>query len=490
MSVIDALYAEYQDTNPEKFNEDFILLRNQDSIKDFIEYNCKALEIIEGIKFIGCEVITDESKFPKPKKQLSLEDSRFVLVKVNFKITAKENKNDPEEKTEDVSFDLFFPKLIDDFFYRINGANYAAIYQLVDSGTYSTAKTFTLKTIFMPIIFRTDMYKSYEDTEGNVYEDNLFVLDAFKYRTNVLSYFFAKMGFQEALDFLLLDREDYSLDSNETPPSEDFITFKVSKDIYFHYSKQLLAEPDSYEAKYFKRLLVSILNLLTVRISLDKFYEQDFWIKNLGKTFTKNSNVLVEKAESVLLSLERVLDECTINNLPEVEYYDDTKDIYAVIRWLLTSFDDHRDSDNMELNNKRLRLSEYLIYPVIYKFTTNIYRLINSKNITLKRLRNTFSNFSSMFAIKKLTTSELLRYSNCVNGLDLYAAGLKFTRRGPQSMNDGGGSNTPTKYRGLHPSYVGRIDLVAASSSDPGMTGSFTPFCKMDENNPFYFKKD
>lgn len=41
------------------------------------------------------------------------------------------------------------------------------------------------------------------------------------------------------------------------------------------------------------------------------------------------------------------------------------------------------------------------------------------------------------------------------------------------------------KYRNIHPSYLGRIDLNVSSNSDVGMSGAFTPFIEIFDN--FYF---
>lgn len=41
------------------------------------------------------------------------------------------------------------------------------------------------------------------------------------------------------------------------------------------------------------------------------------------------------------------------------------------------------------------------------------------------------------------------------------------------------------KYRNIHPSYLGKIDLNVSSNSDVGMSGAFTPFMEVFDN--FYF---
>lgn len=491
--LIDSMISKYQDANPERFNRDFILLREMDSTLDFIEYNCRALEIIEGIQFLGCEIISDETKFPPPRGgNMEVEDSRFILARLKFRISAKIKANSPDVQTEEVAIELYFPKLVNDFFYRIRGATYSALYQLVDNGTYSTNSTFTLKTLFMPVIFRTDSYAEFESEEGFTLNNNLFVLDAFKQRNNLLRYYFAKFGMEESMRYLGLEmgKDFYVTETSDSPdPSRSFFTFQISGKMYLQFDTDIFT-PESHKAKvYIERLVVSLIDVFNSnRIPIDKMNDREYWLRVLGRSFTKNSNMQLAKAESVLLSLERVLDECTKTNL--IDFSEEDKvDIYSIMSALIWDFDSHVVSDNMEITEKRIRLNEYLIYPVISKFTKSVYRLINSKNVNFKKLKSIFSNFSLTFVIKNLVTSELLRYTNAVNQTDLFAAGLKFSRRGPQSMNEGNGTNISVQTRGLHHSYFGRNELVAASAGDPGMTGTFTPFCRMDPNHPMYFRK-
>jgi hypothetical protein len=87
-----------------------------------------------------------------------------------------------------------------------------------------------------------------------------------------------------------------------------------------------------------------------------------------------------------------------------------------------------------------------------------------------------------MYVIKQTVTSELLRYYNSSNEMNLYSAFLKYTFRGPQSLN----KTVTMQQRDLHPSYAGRLSLIASSASDPGLSGSLTPF--IEEYN-YYFEK-
>jgi hypothetical protein len=202
-------------------------------------------------------------------------------------------------------------------------------------------------------------------------------------------------------------------------------------------------------------------------------------LKRLGRFYTKNTNAYIHKADRVLLSLERILDETTKENLAHVDE-DDKRSIYGILRWMSREYDTLSKEDNMDVRNKRMRLYEYLIHPILIKFSKSTYRLLNSKNPSFNAVKSIFNSIGPMFAIRKLVTGKILRYSGCVNGMDLFASALKWTQRGPQSMADSPATDVAVRYRGMHPSYVGRIELSAASASDPGMSGTFVPTCKTD----------
>jgi hypothetical protein len=227
-----------------------------------------------------------------------------------------------------------------------------------------------------------------------------------------------------------------------------------------------------------------LIDMCGSKIKEEQLDNLEYWKRKIGSVFSKNVNAQQEKADKILLSFQRILDNRTkqILRLQDV----DKEDTFGIVRWMIRNYDKLSKKDNMDLCNKRLRVNEYLLHPLLIKFSNSTYRLLNSKSITFSALKTVFSTISPGFVIKKLITNELLRYHNAVNAIDLYTSALKFSMRGPQSMAEGG-KTISTHYRGLHPSYVGRIGLTAASASDPGLSGSFSPFIKTDG---FYFTSE
>ena len=140
--------------------------------------------------------------------------------------------------------------------------------------------------------------------------------------------------------------------------------------------------------------------------------------------------------------------------------------------------------DTVDLRNRRLRLFEYMVYPLLKRLSNSAYRILNSRNISIKRVRNVFTSIPPTEIIKNLVNNELLRYYNATSTLELFSVILRYSARGPQALGNGSTGIT-LKYRGVHESYVGNVSLSMASASDPGMTGGITPLTKNVSNFRF-----
>ncbi len=227
------------------------------------------------------------------------------------------------------------------------------------------------------------------------------------------------------------------------------------------------------EDEFTSDFIISLIELFTNEKFRFSASSTTYWEKKFGAMFTKNMNNQAEKAQKLLISFERILDSRTkkILDVPE----DLKEDIYGVVEWMLSNFSDLIEKDNIHLKNKRLRLVEYIIYPLVSKFSSNTYRNFNDKSkVTFKKLKSLF-RIKPGILIKGIMSNELLRYDNAVNGFDLFTAGLRVSQKGPQSMISNK-SEVPIKYRDIHPSYIGRISLTHSSASEPGMNMCFTPF--------------
>lgn len=481
MTTASSIYSRFQNANPEQdFNESLVFWRERDDVAGYLEDVFAALEVVPGITFRGVTIERDESRIPADLMYNDIEPSRLELAQVHFTLELQENR-------KDVTLSIFLPKLIDRLFYQLNGSLYYPILQLVDRGTYVTRKTFTLKTLLMPLVFRRDTQATLPDIlTGTEHQELVYTLDLFRSQINVLRYFFADRGWGDTLHFFGMDEELHILGQDDAagldPAEWRAHAVKGSAGLAVAARREWVAQNPHYHGAMLATLVDALDGIPRRFVETDEIAQ---WRRRLGKYFTQNSNAFEEKSGKILISLERILDRRTRKNLAHVQP-EDKEDVYGILRWMMREYRHLVLVDGMDVRNKRIRVAEYLIHPLLLKFSESTYRLLNSKNLTFRGLLGVFRPFihdiddpksrpQANFLIKKLVTNELLRYSNMVNSIDLITA-LRWTTRGPQSMSDRGRSDVSLRYRGHHPSYVGRVGLSAASAGDPGTSGTLVPF--------------
>ena len=477
-NLVDEWYKHYQDTNPEVFS-DFIYQRSnmyEHHMKGTLADVCKSLEVIPGVKFVNCELVTDETQIDKLFPVKNVLHSRNILAVINFNLSAKGDKGVIEEKS--IRKILLLPKIVDDFYYYLNGNRYNAVYQMVDRGTYTTERALSLRTLLMPIFLTKDAV-SYTAECGFSVSGNAIKLDLFKIQINLLYYFAAKLGKLSLLleAFNLGDGKVYL--SDEYQPVDTHYSFKLGRG-----TRRLVnVQKSLFDSPIASVVIVSLINFLSATkpsATDEEDSENFFWQYKLGRIFSTNASANLEKGRSILVSLERILDECTKKNLIHIAP-EDKSNIYDVLRWMFVFYDKLHEEDNMDFATKRIRLTEYVLLPLITKLSESTYRIFNSKRVNLARLETVFSNIGPDFIIKKLVTNQLLRYVSLTNNFDIFSA-LKLTQGGPQGLGE---NEIVLKYRGQHPSYVGRVSLMAASAGDPGVTMTMTPFISLE--NYFFF---
>lgn len=474
------LLQNYSQSNPEKFNEDLIYLKEHDTVLTHINSIFKALEVINGVEFLGSTINEDESSFPdyikNDKHQVNIAESRHVLVDFKFRIF--DNKTGEEEIIEK---SLFFPKLIDKTYFILNGSKFFPIYQIIDSATYNNNGSLTLKTLLMGVTIRTRDIEFY-DMDDNKYSGVVKVIDLFKNKLNYLLYFFVDRGYKNTMEYFLgkenLDKMHLILedsDEHKNLKNENYVMFNLKNETILAIEKNLFD-------RYFK-FFTNVIDILS-DTELFQITDKDYWKLEMGKIFSRNKNNYESKANDILISFKRILDNSTKSTLRLKD--ENKEDIFAIVRWMVRNYDTLIYQDNMDLAYKRIRINEYLCYDLLIKMSNATYRLLNKSEITMKDRQTLFSTLTPMYILKKIGSNELLRYFGGVNAIELFNPSLKFSQRGFQGLGEGS-RDVNKSYRGLHYSYPGRIGLTSSSAGDPGMSGTFTPFSKIYIDNGFYF---
>lgn len=502
-------------TEREPFNEELIYFRENEDIKTYITNLLKGLEVINGIKFLDCSVedMTDIYENKLPDSELTDEQKANLekLTKWNKGVIKSENTSYPltsinhtrlkkirmkmqftDSKTTEVGeYEIFYPELIDSQYFYINGNKFFSVLQLDDAEYYRTSgNAIVLKTIFMPLKIRglKDNFMDQDDkiNGGIPVKARKLELCLFDKNINIFNYYFAKFGLTATLKFFSM--EDYVEIVPEKVTSlaeeEGVLRFGLTSKFSLRVSEEwFLSNP-----VYHTNLVYTFITVFRRKnISLDKLEDLDYWKRQLGKHFTTNTTKTLERSHSVILSLERILDETTKSNMRHSDV--EKQDAYHIMRTMMMEFENIIRMDTHNLANKRIRLTEYLIYPLIKKMSTSVYRLVTLNNPSVAKMKQIFSNISPDFIIQKLSTINLLRYSSTVNTVDLFTRILKGSKGGPQSHSTDNGSPN-LGLRGFDRSYLGKICLVSTGSGDPGISLTLTPFAEVvDPNNEgkFFF---
>lgn len=503
----------YMNSLPEKFNKEFIMSRDDQQILKYAKDILKSLEILPEIHIDENDIRldTDEASFGPIKQQgkyyKSVLPSRFN--KLHFKVKI-DGVDKPIEK------DLFINKMLDNCFYINEGVRYFLIWQIVDAATYGFGNGTSFKTRLMPITMLSPFKFDLEPEFGKPIVTNLNMYEAalFKGKVSPFLYIIVRKALEslaaagmEKIDDLdtylnyqdesILDyiREFYEIpikfsDNLEDLCMDDWTTFAVKNDketgIYFSIPDDLVNTPEgrAFIASfgYIKLQEKKSTKKRKLIFKYDDLIRPSFWINQLATIFNNSNDPFkkYEKVKTIYLSLIRVIDEPVRKTVPIDPKY--KEDVFSIFKYEMLYFNELANSDGQDLTNKRIRLYEYMLYPLCSYFSQKIYQIWNAPNKNVQMIEKIFTGLTPLYLVKQCITSELLRYYNATNEFDLYTALLKYTFHGPQGYTE----SVSIDQRSINPSYTGRLSLVASSAGNPGTTGTMVPFVKIYDG---YFVK-
>lgn len=464
-----------------KVNEDLIYNIRRESLADYVVSAFKILES-KHLKMTSWELITDESKFDpdeinikhikanknkKYTKRLSMTRSRYDLLRMNFHIKAVDGESDE-------TLELLLFKTVNNYYYVVDGNKFYPIYQLLDSSTYTTKDFANLKSMRLPIAVKK-IDNSITTVTGDVLYAPIFNLCIFKKKIRPILYFLATIGLENTLRYFQMEDIIEVSRSKKYDKNEQYC-FRTNKGFYIKVIKYF------FDNDLFTR---SIVNMLHGEMedceSTSDLHSNEYWTVRLGAQYIKPTNTnkhdLLIKGKGVILSFYILLDRITKKNLKHKVY--NKRDSYAIVRWMMRDFYDIKSKDNMDLKNKRIRLGEYIAAYVIKKISGKMNSFLAESNVKLEDVKKLITYDRNMI-IKTVLGSKapLLRYDNSVNDMDFFTA-LKYSSKGPASLGENGSNSINIKYRGIHTSYVSRLDLNTSGSSDPGLSGIIVPFCEL-----------
>ena len=494
----------YDNKYREKFNKD-LFVRSDDLIIYYLENIIKSIEremgvngyftikvhnftvvddykqIIDILQQYQANVISKSSKLKASTDNrydfIDLKESDLRLLIVTYYIEAIDGRE---------MFDIIIaiPKVIEKFYFKINGNVRSAMYQIVDAFTYNNRTSnhkyemLTVKSPFQPIrVFRHIIELS--DVRENKVMAITYDAEIFKKSVPMVKYIFAEMGLIRGLQFLGLDQFVRITDFD--PNDDNWYTFlpKKTSQIFVSCPKNILHMNPALQ-----HVMVELCNEFPRKFATIPFiYSREFWLDSLGRKF--NLSTPRNKGISVLTSLKLIYDKTTVEKirLPE----QDKNTIFGILRWVMYEYSALLAKDNLDISIKRLRCEEYIASLYAPRLSKAIYALSDmGDKVDIKSVKKRL-NTDPMFLINEITNCNLVNFRDITTDNDSYLA-LKYTYKGPQGIGESGNNAIPDVYRYCHTSNIGIADMSASSPTDPGATSMIVPLIDMKPHG--YFRDD
>lgn len=472
----------FKNINEDQLNMKLIRREYEDDLVEFVVNVFKSLETIRGITFLDYSVEYDESKIDinkyissrkKTKKKeehlryMFINSDRVFELKMRFFIEGIDDK-DNMYKNKIVTRTILLPKKDHNNYMTLKDKKYFLLYQLVDNSTYVSKEGITLKSL-MPIIINT-RHTTLKQSNKQTIDVVSYYLAVFKRQIPILVFYFAKMGVEETLRYFKVDAI-ISVIPEADGDDEKYYYFQANKRICIKVDKYFF---DTFQ--YIKAMTAMITECIGSRMEYDEVENMDFWTIHIGSMFTSTPHRMRESGLSTIIFFERLLDLTTKDILKISDVY--KLSIYSIIKWMVQNFAELKQKNNMDLSTKRLRLNEYIASMLSMRLGESANRILaNNRQVSFRQIENLFK-FPGNIVLQLLQTSQLLKYDDRVNDLDIFSA-LRYTVKGPNSLGSKSDRNINVKFRGVHPSYLGNLDINVYSSSSPGLNGSCTPFVKV-----------
>ena len=497
--------ALYPNQYEDMMNPDIILGAQDTPIEDFIIMAMQEFEAIDNIKIEDIKIVRDQDDIDINRHTININykkknideisipkykyiaDSRYGEIIFTIRVTTNLNERVIEKR-------ILYPIEYNGFYYN-NGKRMKAIWQLVDGSTYAQRGKNTLKSR-MPIIIYQNRKRVITDIN-----DMSYIACSYSYALNSKSkkpgakakvkfinpimIYSAKMGYTNTIDFFGM-KDIVWLVPKVKNDEDEFYYFPLD-DIFIKVRKHHF---EKYELVRSFVCMTYNLHSADFPVTIKNMDDKEYWICRIGTVGAaknKNLSTFREKGITTVFMIERLLDATTIKNLRLPMYY--KHNIYYLIYWMMISFDELRTKSNIDMANKRIRKNEYIVNSSLgKKINENINRLIEkrgkSRLNSMDTLLELFNFGSDIISSGMRNLNDLIKTDDIVNDND-FILDIAFSSKGPQSLGDGNNKKIATKYRYLHPSMAGILDLNTSSNSDIGLSGSFTPFAKLYDK--YYF---
>lgn len=494
--------AKFAEENRTKFNP-FYFQRDEDEIvtelmnvihscersNDFFTIKVDSFRIVDDYSEINQILYNYYNDLTKNKAKSKKRDNQYEYINLNesfIRLLIVKYYVADRNAEDYIDVIIAIPRIVDRYYFYINGIMRSTLFQIVDGSTYNNATSnakipsITLKIIFMATRI-TRYYTAIQTTDGDDLRLTHYYTRIFNKTVSAAKYIFAKFGFYEGINFFGFSEAIFI--TREDPHNQEWYTFRIDDHIFISSPKYLMDR---------NVLLQSVVATLCISIipgmNFEDIFNNLFWVRSLGMEFSGGGNERVlaildpndtttpdtlEKGFSILDSFENIYDISTKKSirLPESE----KATTYHVLRWIMREFNALRMKENLDLGCKKIRFAEYIASLYAMKIARGIYRVSDmNKKATIVSIRKAIRTDPN-FLLNAITKSKMVSYRNMVSDMDSMQA-LKFTYKGVSGLGEGSNNSIPDIYRSIHYSHLGKVDLDASSDGNPGITGTICPF--------------
>lgn len=459
----------------ENLNQDLMEKNYDRPLEEYIFDAFKGFEILPNIKILGYEWVPDEDKYDvndhvirrnsnKNKIIKNITETRCGVMYLDVEVSGF-NKNGIKE-IHYLKKPIIIPIEDENGYYMIKGKKCYLIYQMVDKMLYPSFGAVTIKSL-MPICVKTSK-DVFTDLDGNEYIIPTYSIQIFKNAINVLL-IYSNMCITKALHFMEVEKFiRIECKDKEYPNLDGIIRFDCGKksDIIVAVNKKIFEQEI-----YVKSIVGCLIELFKeTKIEYENIDNWEQWMMIVGGKNTIRRGIYQH------IFFNRLLDEVTKKELKINDY--DKQDIYHLLRWIIGNYHTLWSKDNLSMVNKRLRCHEMIGSFITAEVSKRINRIVSlGDKATIRDMMNAF-RFPEDIFITRLYSSGVLRYAENDSDMD-FNMKTKYTAKGPNAIGNKSERRIPIRQRLLHPSMIGTIDLSESSNSDPGRSGSLSPFNSM-----------
>lgn len=483
--------ALYPNEHESELNMDFLTSANDKPLDYFVIACMKDFEAISNIEILDYKIIEDQDEVDinnhmvninYKKKDLSsikipefkyMYDSRYH--EIDFKIRVHTNLN------EKIILKRILVPTEYEGYYLINNKKMRVIWQLVDASTYSRRGNVTMKSR-MPIMIYHIKHRVFPDINGTE-----FVLPYYSYaqdssskkRGNVASkkksvkfinplmIYASKMGMKKSISFFGMDNIVKFKRSYTKKDEKNCYIFECN-DIYVTVVKELF---DEFEmVKSFVSMAINLQNY-DFPVTYDNLEDREYWICRIGYLGSvKNKNIysFYDKGLQAITMIERLIDVFSFESLRLPIVY--KENVYQILYWMISNFDELKQRVNIDMANKRIRKNEVIVSSTLgRKISENINKLIErkskSKMNTMDTLLELFNFNSDIILTGMRNMNDMVKSDDSSNDM-MFMNLWSYTCKGYSSIGESNSKMIADKYRYLHPSMVGTVDLFTTSNSD------------------------